>query len=477
MTTRTLGYILACIFGATVAVAGCATSSPGAEKEAKPVELENLKTVGGKANGLVVWTSSRTGRPHLFTMRTDGADTKQLTKGPATDWHPRFSPDGSKILFSRSRAKGFVRESQANDDDTWDLYTVSAGGDDIDKVVENATWGNWIGPDEILFMRGSKVLRTKLGSGEETKIMDTARYPIFAGAIVQQPELSPDGHLLALTLAGNRLQTGIWSIKHKTWTPIGMGAELAWAPDGASVYWVDADGNGFARILHETVTGGAPPEKVEPADLVLVDLKGKRTREAFPRLSNDGKWLVFGSAIHDLEHDLEDYEIYLWELGSSSDSATRLTFHSANDRWPDVFVGEPGKAAPPVEPKAGANDEPKAEEDGADKPVAAEPAAKLAPAPETTPEITKPATTKPAPTKAAGSSDDSTDDSNDWDDSPKTAATKTAATKTAPKTLKEDEPAAAPASGDEDAASADETSATTTKATKATKKHKKKKRR
>jgi Tol biopolymer transport system component len=490
MKTRTLGYVLAVLLGSALTATGCATTSPmGAEKEAKPADLETLKTVGAEANGLVVWTSSRAGRPHLFTMKTDGSDTKQITKGGATDWRPLFSPDGTKILFARSHEKGFVRESQANEDGAWDLYTVSPDGDSIDKVVENATWGSWIAPDEILFMRGSKILRTKLGSGDEIKIMDTARYPFFEGAIVRQPELSRDGHFLALTLAGNRAQTGIWNIKHKTWTRIGAGAQIAWAPDGASVYWVDAAGNDFSRIAHETVTEGQPPEQVDAADLVLVDLKGKRSREFFPRFSNDGAWLVFGAAIHDLEHDLEDFEIYLWKAGAASDAATRMTFHSASDRWPDVFVGEPGKIAAPrpstnaekaekkldAEPGDQAEDKPldevrenkrPAREEVAPREQAVEPAAK----PERAAKKieTKTETSDKAADEA---SDEAAGDSNDWDDAPKTA------TKKAP--AKQEEPEAAPAAAtptDEDAMPTDE-AAGAPASTKPSTKHKKKKRR
>ncbi|HEX4406304.1 MAG TPA: hypothetical protein VH560_15810 [Polyangia bacterium] len=459
MKTRTLGYVLAGLLGSALVGTGCATTSPmGAEKEAKPADLETLKTVGAEANGLVVWTSSRAGRPHLFTMKTDGSDTKQITKGGATDWRPRFSPDGTKILFTRSHEKGFVRESEANDDGTWDLYTVSPDGEGIAKVVENATWGSWIAPDEILFMRGSKILRTKLGSGEEVKITDTARYPIFAGAIVQQPELSPDGHFLALTLKGDRAQTGIWSIKHKTWTRIGAGSQIAWAPDGASVYWADAAGNDFSRIAHKAVTEGQPPEQVDAADLVLVDLKGKRSREFFPRFSNDGAWLVFGAAIHNLEHDVEDFEIYLWKVGASADTATRMTFHSASDRWPDLFVGEPGKIATP-KPSEKAEKKPEAAPDAPaedkDKPVDEVRENKRAAHEESAPreEAAEPAT-----------SHDTQGSSTDWDDAPKAA-------KKAP--AKQEEPEAAPAAAtEEDAAPAEET-----RTAPVTKKHKKKKRR
>ena len=466
MKTRTLGYVLACLLGSALGTTGCATTSPlGAEREAKPADLESMKTIGAEANGLVVWTSSRAGLSHLFTMKTDGSDLKQITKGHTTDWLPRFSPDGTKILFARSHEKGFVRESQANEDGAWDLYTVSPDGAGVTRVVENATWGSWIAPDEILFMRGSKILHTKLGSGDELKIMDTTHYPFFAGAVVQQPELSRDGHFLALTLAGNRAQTGIWNIKHKTWTRIGAGAQIAWAPDGASVYWAEAAGNDFSRIAREAVTDGQPPEHVDAA--VLVNLAGKRSREFFPRFSNDGAWLVFGAAIHDLEHDLEDFEIYLWKAGAASDAATRLTFHSASDRWPDVFVGEPGKIATP---KASTSAEKKSDaetgDQAADKPIETRETKRsareeIAPRDEAAEPGAKPerATTKMEPRTEP--SDDAQGDSNDWDDAPKTE------TKKAPP--KQEEPAAA--TTDEDATPADEAPAAPRK------KHKKKRRR
>ena len=322
------------------------------EKEVRPADLEALKAVGGKANALVVWTSSRDGLPHLYTMKTDGSETRQLTKGDVTDWHPRFSPDGRKILFIRSQDSGFVRESDANVPDTWDLYTVAPDGSGLTKVVENASWGSWAGADEIVFVRGPKIMRMKLGAEGPTKITDTARYAYFDGATVQQPELSPDGHFLALTLAGSHRQTGIWNIKKKIWTQMGQGTQIAWAPDGASVYWSDDAGKEGARIAREPVIAGTPADERDPEKILLVDLAGKRSREAFPRLSNDGKWLVFGAAINDLQNDLEDFELYLWDAGSPWMTARRLTFHSSNDRWPDIFVGEPGKAPAPAEPEA-----------------------------------------------------------------------------------------------------------------------------
>jgi hypothetical protein len=73
-----------------------------------------------------------------------------------------------------------------------------------------------------------------------------------------------------------------------------------------------------------------------------MDLPGRRSHEYFPRLSRDGKWMVWGATQRGHDHDIADYEIYLWEVGTPADSAVRLTFHSGNDRWPDIHLDGEG---------------------------------------------------------------------------------------------------------------------------------------
>jgi hypothetical protein len=385
MTRRTLAGIpslLVSIFcTALLAASGCATSDRGVEKDLKPADLDSLLQVGGKAHALIVWTSSRAGTPHLFTMKSDGTDTKQLTKGAHTDWYPRFSPDGKRVLFSRSADKGFVREADAGLDHAWNLYTVPAEGGEATKVVENGSWGSWISNDEILFLRGTKIMRAKLGGGEAEgedgkpkKVLDLARHATFSGAVVRGPELARDGHAIAMTLGGARRQVGFWDIKDKGWTEVARGTDITWGPDSASLVWVNPTGKELGEILRAPLEDGAPPETIDPQELRVVDMSGKRSREAFPRLSGDGKWLVFAAGINGLENDVEDYELYLFELGSAV-SPTRLTFHSANDRWPDIFAGEapPATGAQPAEESAPAE---KPAEEEADEPrPAAKPAA------------------------------------------------------------------------------------------------------
>ncbi|MDC0677660.1 hypothetical protein [Sorangium atrum] len=340
---RQLGY-LCCS-----AVLGCSAFSgepPKGADEAPPAEdVALMREVGEKANGTIVWSSSRVGNHDLFTMKTDGSDVKQITKGDEVDWFPRFSPSGAQILFCRSK-QGWVSERDANASDKWDIYTIKPDGSEPKKVVESASWGSWISEDEILFVRGTKVFRSKLGSGAETQLMDSEGVSELDGALLQQPELSSDGKYLAITLRGSKRETGIWDIAKKAWTQTGLGCQVNWTPDHTAIYWVHPTGNGDSRVLRMPIDNGTPPKDVDLDKLQFMDLPGRRSHEYFPQLSRDGKWLVWGITQRGHDHDTADYEIYLWEVGTPPEKAARLTYNSANDRWPDVFIPSAGSGSP-----------------------------------------------------------------------------------------------------------------------------------
>jgi hypothetical protein len=347
MTSRRPAVLLSIV--AALALSACATLSnaPPTGSDEKPTDDDAaaMKRVGGKAGGLIVWSSSRNGNHDLFTMKTDGTDVKAITSGDAVDWFPRFSPDGARILFCRSK-KGWVSERDANISAKWDLWTVRPDGSDAKKVLEDATWGSWVGADEVVFVHDGKILRTRLGSGKEELLLDGAAEKTLDGAELQQPELSPDGRFIAITLRGSRRETGIWSLEKKAWTKTGLGCQINWSPDGKTIYWMNPTGNGGSEVYRLPVADGAPPKETPSDDEIrFMDMPGRRSHEYFPQLSRDGKWMVWGITQKGHDHDIADYEIYLWEVGTPPETgAARLTFHSANDRWPDVFIGAPAAA-------------------------------------------------------------------------------------------------------------------------------------
>jgi len=332
---RSLSCVL--VLGLTACSSLGGAPPKGSEDSVDDSERAAMAQIGKKVSGLIVWSSSRVGNHDLFTMKTDGSDVKQITQGEAVDWFPRFSPDGSKILFCRSKG-GWVSEKDANDSEKWDLYTIAPTGGEVTKVVSNASWGSFIGPDEIVFVRSTKVFRTVLGSGKEQALLDSEGVSDLDGCLLQQPELSKDGKYIAITLRGSKRETGIWNIDKKTWNQTGLGCQINWTPDSSSIYWVNPTGNGGSEIYRMPIQDGKAAKSLSDDELLLMDMPGRRSHEYFPELSRDGKWLVWGITQRGHDHDIADYEIYLWEVGSPMDSAVRLTHHSGNDRWPDIFI-------------------------------------------------------------------------------------------------------------------------------------------
>ena len=347
---------------------GCASlggaAPTGSKEKPSAEEKEAATSLGEKVKGTVVWSSSRLGNHDLFVMNTDGTGVKAITRGDAVDWFPRFSPDGTKILFCRSK-KGWVSERDANDSEKWDLFTINPDGTEATKVVESASWGSFIGPNEIVFVRGTKIFKTKLGSDKEIELMDSAGVADLDGALLQQPEMSHDGKYIAITLRGSKRETGIWDIKKKAWRKTGLGCQINWTPDGSAIYWVNPTGNGGSEVMRMPMKNGKPAKELSDAELHFMDMPGRRSHEYFPQFSVDGKYLVWGITQRGHDHDIADYEIYLWEVGEPAEKAARLTFHSGNDRWPDIFI--PTAVAEKQADGDKADKADKADKDSADK--------------------------------------------------------------------------------------------------------------
>jgi hypothetical protein len=101
---------------------------------------------------------------------------------------------------------------------------------------------------------------------------------------------------------------------------------------------VNPTGNGGSEVFRMPIAAGKPPKELSDDELKFMDLAGRRSHEYFPQLSADGKWMVWGATQRGHDHDIADYEIYVWEVGTSAEKAVRLSYHSGNDRWPDLFV-------------------------------------------------------------------------------------------------------------------------------------------
>lgn len=328
----------------------------GAAVDPTADEQKALDALKGKVEGVIAWSTSRANSHHdIWLMNADGSNAHALTNSDNVDWFPRISPDGSKVLFNRSKG-GWVPENDANYPEKWDLWTMDMDGANQVKVVENATWGTWR-PDgkTIVFSRAGKVFTMDMASKAEALVLDGEVAFNKSGVILQEPNMSPDGKHLAITLRGSMRETGVWDLAKNSWTKSGDGCQIDWNFDGTKLYRVNPTGNGGtaapSEILWFSAKDGKQVEKVGffgiPKNVRLMDLPGRRSHEYFPRLSPDGKWLVWGATDKGHDHDMFDYELYMWKIGEPVESAARITYHSGNDRWPDIWLGKvPVKTAP-----------------------------------------------------------------------------------------------------------------------------------
>ncbi len=288
---------------------------------------EAIRALLGPLKGKVVWGSSRTGTHQIFLMTLPELTIYQLTNDPHVNYFPRFSPDGKRIIFARSQKKWVSERDQI----PWDVYLYNLEDGKENLVVRNGNFPLWL-PDgqRILFLREYRVIILDLVSKKERIIFDGHQPPFDAQP--STPELSPlNQNLLAVTLRGKQDGVFLVDLSKGSMTFLGIGAcELTWLPGSSDLVWVENGGRGGTLLM------ASPIQKVERR--IFMDLPFSFSHEYFPRFSRNGQWLVWGASEGDHEHDLADYEIFLWRVGTPWGSAVRLTFNKANDRFPEIFI-------------------------------------------------------------------------------------------------------------------------------------------
>ncbi|HSR47167.1 MAG TPA: protein kinase [Anaerolineales bacterium] len=171
--------------------------------------------------GRIVFVSNREDNRtlQLWTMDTDGSDPAQLTFGPGDKVHPRWSPDGQRILYS----------ADGGNDLGLDLFVINADGTGLQNLTNSVgddTEGRW-NP------RGNSIAftSTRIGGSEVIHLM-----PIECPA--GQPCIP--GEAKAITMTG-------------TYAPE---SSAAWSPDGGQLVVIAEIRGALGRIF----IGGTPGE-------------------------------------------------------------------------------------------------------------------------------------------------------------------------------------------------------------------------
>lgn len=268
-------------------------------------------TPGSNDTGRVTFVSGRDGNSEIYVMNANGSVPTRLTNNTATDFNPRWSPDGTKIVFYSNR--------DGNDE----IYVMNADGSGQTRLTTDShddrypTWS----PDgqQIVFStdrvgvllqiwvmqangNGQKML-TPTGntsiepdwSPDSTKIV----YAHYTGRSWDIYQINADG-------SGETDLSKIDFINETSpkWSPSGSKIVFSWAPPGfvSQVYVMNADGSNMQRLT----TGEANYD---------------------PTWSPDGTRIMFTS-----DHD-GNPELYV--MNADGSGQTRLTDNPASDFEPD----------------------------------------------------------------------------------------------------------------------------------------------
>ena len=192
----------------------------------------------------------------IYVVNADGSERTRLTRGPAEEFSPAWSPDGTKIAFSR-----FV-------DTRFQIFVINADGTDAKQLTfgDSAATGAAWSPD------GQRIAFTRCAASCDIYVMNAdgrAGRRLTRGAQPgdESPAWSPDGRVIAFADID-----GIFAIAASggPWRRLTDGpaddANPSWSPDGTviafdgsrglfngDIYVVDATGSGIRAI-----TDGAP---------------------------------------------------------------------------------------------------------------------------------------------------------------------------------------------------------------------------
>lgn len=301
------------------------------EAQAFKETLQSVKEI----TGFVVWSSNRTGNHDIYKMTLPEMQISAVTTHPYTEYYPRVSPNGQQLLFSRSKEPYVSQRNWV----AWDLYLLDLQTNKETLIATNSTNGSWISDNEITYAKdGDSVVRHDLTNDNKAVIYKSGvNNSMPAGALISTPALNPSNNQLAFAAkqADIGSNTGFWGtalFSDNQIKAVYNGCQIFWSTRGDDLFQVipkGNQGNSFVYVNQNDFT-------VSP----MLDLAGEFSHEYFPKTSNNDEYLTFAASRSkdQHEHDRADYEIFLWKMGSDPSKATRLTFHSGNDNWPDVYI-------------------------------------------------------------------------------------------------------------------------------------------
>jgi Tol biopolymer transport system component len=233
-------------------------------------EYQPSFSADGRTLLYTTWSDEAQGAIHA--MDAGGGRSRRLTTEPGFYYHPRLSPDGSRIVYSRAGGGGLTGSLWSGDRG---IYVMPARGGTPVRVADN-------GQSPQFSADGSRVYYLT-GGGMEKKLMSVGLHgedprEVYNLKYVDAVSLSPDGKWVAFTELFNAyvtplVDTGMPVELNKdskalpvTRVSADVGSYLHWSGDSQSLHWMVGD-RYFSRPLNQAFSflPGAPAELPKPA--------------------------------------------------------------------------------------------------------------------------------------------------------------------------------------------------------------------
>jgi len=145
----------------------------------------------------IVWSSSPTGRRHIWRIDLDGGTPKQLTNG-GNEWQPEYSPDGKWLVYA---GMGFS------------LWKTPIDGGAPAQLTDGLSWrpavspdGKWIAFNRLDEASGQwQIAVIPFGGGPLYKIFD-----VPSSSLYRAIRWTPDGHGVAYPVTQGSV-SNLWS--------------------------------------------------------------------------------------------------------------------------------------------------------------------------------------------------------------------------------------------------------------------------
>jgi hypothetical protein len=221
--------------------------------------IEPFSTSGPDTEERIAFSAYSAGHWQIFSARPDGSERTQLTSLPTDQFHPAWSPDGTRIAFSTQNADGDM-----------EIHVMNADGSNIVQLTKGPGWSYlpaW-SPDasRIAFVsnrdRNDEIYVMDADGSDQTRLTDDPDEDL-------SPVWSPDGTLIAFqSNRADRNEIFVMApdgtrIRKLTDMPGSGEFDPAWAPDGTTmafasdrdgnpeIYVMNADGSGVVRLTND----------------------------------------------------------------------------------------------------------------------------------------------------------------------------------------------------------------------------------